>query len=117
MVAPLRGGHREDDRLDPVDLPLVHLHVLDLSSDARDHAQQAGHALSLGHLAHLPQLAEEVLEREVGLAQLGLHLARLVLVELVLGALDQRHHVAHAEDPRGHAVGVELLQLVELLSD
>ena len=26
-------------------------------------------------------------------------------------------HVAHAEDPRGHAVGMEVLELVELLAD
>ena len=47
---------------------------------------------------------------------LALELARLVLVELALGLLDQGHHVAHAEDPLGHAVGVEALELVELLA-
>ena len=35
----------------------------------------------------------------------------------VLGALDQREHVAHAEDARRHAVGVEPLERVELLAD
>ena len=42
--------------------------------------------------------------------------ARIVLVELALGLLDQAHHVAHAEDPLRHAVGVEALELVELLA-
>ena len=39
----------------------------------------------------------------------------LVLLEGLLGLLDEREHVAHAEDPPGHAVGVELLEGVELL--
>ena len=109
--------HREDDRLDAVDLPLVDLHVLDLTADAGEHAEQAGHTLALRHPAHLTELPEEVLERELGLAQLRLHLGRLALVELVLRALDQRQHVAHAEDARREPVGVELLELVELLPD
>ena len=50
------------------------------------------------------------------LAQLALELLGLVLVELLLGLLDERHHVAHAEDPLRHAVGVEALELVELLA-
>ena len=40
----------------------------------------------------------------------------LVLGDRLLGALDQRQHVAHAEDPRRHAVGVEDLERVELLA-
>ena len=42
--------------------------------------------------------------------------AASVLVELVLGLLDQRHDVAHAEDPPSHPVRVEALELVELLA-
>ena len=38
-------------------------------------------------------------------------------LDRVLGLLDQRQDVAHAEDARGHAVGVEVLELVELLAD
>ena len=34
----------------------------------------------------------------------------------LLGALDQREHVAHSEDPGGHPVGVEDLEHVELLA-
>jgi hypothetical protein len=36
---------------------------------------------------------------------------------LALGLLDQAQHVAHAEDPLRHAVGVEALELVELLAE
>src|SRR3712207_8958714 len=47
---------------------------------------------------------EEVLEVELLGADLPLELRRLVLVELALGLLDERHDVAHPEDPLGHAV-------------
>src|ERR687895_62612 len=49
------------------------------------------------------------------LHDLGLQLFLLVLLDRLLGALDQRQHVAHPEDARGHPVGVEVLELVELL--
>ena len=68
------------------------------------------------HLAHLLELVEEVLEGELGAAELGLHLRRLLLVEGLLGLLDEAEHVAHAEDAAGHAVGVEDVEVVELLA-
>ena len=40
----------------------------------------------------------------------------VVLVDLRLGLLDERQDVAHAEDPLGHPVGVEALEVVELLA-
>ncbi len=68
------------------------------------------------HPPHCPQLVEEVVEAELVAAQLALQLDRVVLVELALGLLDQAQHVAHAEDPLGHAVGVEALELLEVLA-
>ncbi len=41
----------------------------------------------------------------------------LVLLEGLLCLLDEGQHVAHAEDAAGHAIGVEQLELVELLAD
>ena len=63
-----------------------------------------------------PEHLAEIVERELALAEPVLLLRHLVLVELLLGLLDQGEHVAHAEDPPGHAVGVELLQGVEVLA-
>ena len=40
----------------------------------------------------------------------------LVLVDRLLGLLDEREHVAHPQDPLGHAVGVEALEVAELLA-
>ena len=43
-------------------------------------------------------------------------LGHFVLVELLLRLLDQREHVAHAEDAAGHPLGMELLQGIEVLA-
>ncbi len=63
------------------------------------------------------KLREEVVERELAREHLLLEARLLVHLDGRLGLLDQRQHVAHAEDARGHPVGVEVLELVELLAD
>ena len=80
-------------------------------------AQLLGHAgehpddvLDRAHLAHLAHLVEEVVEGELPLAQLLLRLHRLIGVERGLGLLDEREHVAHAEDAAREPVGVERLE-------
>ena len=114
-VGALFRRHREDDRLDPVELALVDVGVLQLlhRPHPRHHPEQAAER---AHLAHLAHLLEEVLERELVRFQLLLEVERLLLVDLLLGLLDQAEHVAHAEDARGHAVGVEALEGLELLA-
>ncbi len=104
-------GHAGDDRLDPRDLALVDVgaggHEL---ACPRDHLEDVAERTHLLELAHLRQ---HVLEREV--AQV-LHLA-LVFVRLERARLlDERHHVAHAEDAAGDAVRVERLEPVDLLA-
>ena len=56
------GRHREDDRLDPVELALVDLDAAQLRADARQHPEQP---LERPHPAHRAQLVEEVLEVEL----------------------------------------------------
>src|SRR5919199_1667743 len=111
---PLLRRHRQDDRLDAVDLALVDLHLRELL--ARQTGEHPEDRLQRPHPAQRLELLEEVLERELVAAQLALELARLVLLELLLGLLDERHDVAHAEDPLRHPLGVEALELVELLA-
>ena len=48
--------------------------------------------------------------------QLGRGLGRLVGVEGLLGLLDQGEHVAHAEDPAGHPVGMEDVEVLQRLA-
>src|SRR4051794_14150894 len=113
-VRALLGRHGGDDRLEPVDLPLVDLDV------AEPHAAHAGEHLEdvsdRTHATHLLELLEEVVERELLLADLLLELLGALLVELALGLLGEREDVAHAEDPLRHPVGVEALEGVELLA-
>ena len=91
--------------------------VLDLLAHlphARQHPEQLGHR---AHLAHRLHLGQEVLEGEVlAAAELAGHLLGLALVERLLGLLDEGEHVAHAEDARGHPVGVEGVEVVDLLA-
>jgi len=95
-------------------LALVDFHPRQLvAGEPRDHPEQVRQG---PHFADCAQLVEEVVEAELVAPQLALELARLALVELLLGLLDEAHDVAHAEDPLGHAVGVEALELVELLA-
>ena len=85
-----------------------------ICAHARQHPEQLGHR---AHLADRLHLRQEVLEGEVlAAAELAGHLLGLVLVEGLLGLLDEGEHVAHAEDARGHPVGVEGVEVVELLA-
>ena len=62
------------------------------------------------------ELLAEVVECERVLAELPDELLGFLLVHRLLGAFDEREHVAHAEDPRGEPVGVEWLERVGLLA-
>ena len=66
-------------------------------AEAGQHPEQAA---DRPHAADLLHLVEEVVEPELLLADLALELGRLVGVDRLLGLLDERQHVAHAEDPR-----------------
>ena len=113
--APLVRRHREDDRLDVLELALVHLvEPFELLAEAGDHLEDA---LERPHAAKHLVAREEVVEAELALHHAALELFLLVLLDRRLGALDQREDVAHAEDPRRHPVRVEPVERVELLAD
>ena len=68
------------------------------------------------HLFHLLHLAKKVLQGEL-VARTPLdQLFGLVAVKGLLRLFDERHHVAHAQNAAGHAVGVEGLDVGELLA-
>src|SRR4029450_5540049 len=77
----------------------------------------AEHVRDRAHPAHRDELVEEVLEGEALAAdELGGHLLLLVRVERGLRLLDEREHVAHAEDPARHPVGGGEAEVRELLT-
>ena len=108
-------GHRLDDGLDLADLAVVDLRrgLLQVLRHARD---QGHHARHRSHLLDLLELLEEVLEGEAALHHGGGALGGDLLVHGALGLLDEAEHVAHPEDAVGHPVGVELVEVVELLA-
>ena len=93
------------------------------------HARLIGHLAELpgqlvekgahtAHLSHLVDLGLEILEVEP-LARLELLRQPLgfVAIDLALRVFDQGQHIAHAEDARGHAVGMKRLEPGEFLAD
>src|SRR5207249_3030367 len=107
--------HRENDRLDASELPLVHLiEAVELLAQTRYELEQT---LDRPHAADHSICLQEIVEAELTLQHAGLELFLLVFGDRLLRALDQRQDVAHAEDARRHPVGMEVLELVELLAD
>ena len=80
---------------------------------ARNHAEQRLHRTEL---AHLLQLIEEIIQAKGTLGNLLGGLAGLLLVELLLSLLDERHDVAHVEDARCHTIRVEDLEVLQTLA-
>ena len=95
-----------DDPFEAIQLLLVNLDVLQSGPDARQHAQ---HLLHGAHAPNRAKLFEEVVHGEPALGHLLGRANRLVLADFLLGLLDQRHNVAHAEDAPRHALRVKLL--------
>ena len=108
------GRHPADDGLHPVELAVVDVgqRVLHLAG-AGQHAQQVA---DRAHLADRQHLLEEVLQRQLAGADLGGGGLGLLGVEDLLGLFDQAEHVAHAQDAAGHPVGVEDVEVLQLLA-
>src|SRR5712692_584694 len=113
----LLRGHGIDDALDAAELLVVlKLRGVDLTDELRrELVEQRRHA---AHFLHLRDLLLEVLEVEA-LAFLDFLGDALGLVEVDPGVrfFDQRDDVAHAENARRHALGMERLDARELLAD
>ena len=93
-------------------MPAVGDLVLHLG-DAGHHAHQAADA---AHIRHLQQLLAHVGEVELALAHPLGGACGLFGVDIRRGSLDQRHHVAHAEDAAGNAARVKIFQRVGLFA-
>ena len=114
-LATLLRRHRIDDRGRPLHLPLAGLgvHLLGRLAQARDHPQ---HLVEGSHLLHLGELLPVVVEGQLAAAEAVDHGLRLLTVDRLLHLLDETQHVPQAEDPPHHALGLEGLELLDLLS-
>ena len=88
------------------------------------HALQVGAAGHLGenvlhgaHGFHLHHLVVKILEGEAVGLQLLLHLGSLLGVVGLFRLFDEGQHIAHAENPAGHPVGMEGLDVLQLFAD
>src|SRR5690606_33252900 len=64
------------------------------------------------------QLLLEILQVEAfALLDLRSQLLRFFLIYFLFYILDQRQHVAHAEDAGGNAIGMEGFETIDLLTD
>ncbi len=85
----------------------------DMSAHAGDHAH---HFLQRAELFDLAEHVAEGFQRDFAFAERFLLLLHLFLVELLMRLFDQGEHVAHAEDAAGHAVGMEFLEVIQVLA-
>ena len=111
---PLRRGHRLDDGLCAHQFPFVE--VVDLLaqlSGPGHHPEQLLHRPQVLDLLHL---GKEVFQIECLVGHLLGHGRGLFLVEDLLGLFDKGKHIAHIQDPAGHPIGVEHLEIVQALS-
>ena len=113
-IGTLGGRHAADDRLQTVERLVVdgRQRVLHLAR-AGQHAQQVADG---PHLADRQHLLEEVLQRQLAAADLRGRFLGPFGVEHLLGLLDEREHVAHAQDAARHPVRVEDVEVLELLT-
>ena len=73
-------------------------------------------AFQRAELFHLAQLLQKIFQRELALAHLFFHALGVVLVHGFGRVLDEADDVAHAENPRRHALGMKRLELVQLFA-
>ena len=115
-IAALLACHRQDHRALALDHPVVDASFCDLVlhlANARQHAHQAAKAADLFHLR---QLLGHVVEIEPALAHFLGDRLRLFGVDRLRGLLDQSDDVAHAQNAVGDAVGVKIIEIVELFA-
>ena len=116
MVAALLPGHRVDDRLDALQLVLGAAEV----GAARTASSRRGSCRAARSPSPSSSRRGAARGSPRGRTRSCLSFfwsaSACVAVVGLLGALDQRQHVAHAEDARRDAVGMERLERVELLA-
>ena len=95
---------------------VVEIDTFQLLLDLPHAGQQVHHAAHAAELLQLPELIGEVFEIEGAFAHALGDLLRLVVIDFLCRALDQADHVAHAENASGNALGMKVLQPVELFA-
>ncbi len=84
----------------------------------RTHLREHVHDfLERSHLANLLELIAEIFQREFFFAQLALEIGGGLFVHRLLHPFDERHDVAHAENPRDDAFWIKTLERVVFFTE
>ena len=113
-ILTLLRSHTTNDGLDAVQLLFIHhgSHLIHLLA-AGHHLQQVADG---PHLADHQHLLKEVIQRQLTRTKLGGGLLGLLMIQGGLGLLDEGKQVTHAQNAAGHALGVEDIEIIELLT-
>ena len=114
-IGTFLGSHSADHRFH-----LAHFLFLFAKVGAFKSLRAAGEHANNGfewpELFHLAQLVEEIFQRELALAHLLFETLGFVDIHGFCGFFDETDDVTHAQDARGHAFGVERLEVFELFT-
>jgi hypothetical protein len=102
-----------DDRLNRFEHGIVELRIADFLRDHWQHSHEAGKG---AHFFNRLQLLEKIVEREPPFGQLGRGFLRVLTLYYLFGAVNEGEDVTHPEDPPGHAVRVEKLEILCLFT-
>ena len=102
-----------NDRFGP-----LHLLIRIIGKLHATHARHQPHDRLHGpHFFNLLHLREKIFQIKVCLAHFLGHALRFRLVNVLLGFLDERNHVAHAKNTRGQSLGVKNLEIRHFFAD
>ena len=112
-ILPLLWSHGSYDGLNVLERIVRYVNILNSLSYSRYHSCEV---LYISHLLDLLYLPEEVIEVKLVLPYFLLETFSLLLVKLLLGTLNERDDVAHAENTVGHTFWMEDIDGLHLFS-
>lgn len=100
-------------RFNTLESVIIYINILDRFAHTGNHC---GKILDVTHLLDVLYLFQEIVEVKFILLDLLLNPFRLFLVIDLLRTFGKLHDIAHAEDTVSHTLGIELLDILKLLT-
>src|SRR5580765_4124972 len=110
VIAAFGIGHGVDYGFNLLKATFVNLGVLGNILQRADFGEHVHELFERAHFADLAKLIAKIFQREFFFAELAFELERGFLVNGLLGAFDERHDVAHTENARDDALGIETFE-------
>jgi hypothetical protein len=117
-MAPLLDGHAADDSLGlfQILVPQPGHPRFDAGGHVTSTRQHFKQILQRTHLLYLLELGQKIVEVQFAFQHPLLHPGHFLLIECALRFFDQADHIAHAQNPRGHPLGIKRLQVFRFLT-